>query len=69
MKKTLLRCAFVAALAVRPVLAVGPAFAGELKLTMQNGRVTIIADNVPAAADPAGVGARRPDDRSSTPTR
>jgi hypothetical protein len=44
MKKTLLRCAFGAALAAG--LSV-PASAGELKLTMQDGRVTIIADNVP----------------------
>src|SRR5689334_24538982 len=44
MKKTILRCAFLAALALglsRPVVA------GELKLSMQDGRVTIIADNVP----------------------
>ena len=44
MKKTLLRCAFVAALAFG---FSAPASAGELKLTMQDGRVTIIADNVP----------------------
>jgi hypothetical protein len=44
MKKSLLRCAFVAALACG---LSGPASAGDLKLTMQNGRVTIIADNVP----------------------
>ena len=44
MKKTLLRCAFVAALAFGFCV---PASAGELKLTMQDGRVTIIADNVP----------------------
>jgi hypothetical protein len=44
MKNSLLRCAFVAALACG--LSV-PASAGELKLTMQDGRVTIIADNVP----------------------
>ena len=44
MTRTILRCAFLAALAVglsRPVSA------GELKLSMQNGRVTVIADNVP----------------------
>jgi len=44
MTRTILRCAFLAALAVglsRPV------FAGELKLSMQDGRVTVIADNVP----------------------
>jgi hypothetical protein len=44
MTRTILRCAFLAALAVglsRPV------FAGELKLSMQEGRVTVIADNVP----------------------
>jgi hypothetical protein len=44
MKNTLLRCAFVAALAGG---FSAPASAGELKLTMQDGRVTIIADNVP----------------------
>ena len=44
MKKTLLRCACAAALACG---VAGPASAGELKLTMQGGRVTIIADNVP----------------------
>ena len=44
MKKSLLRCAFVAALACG---LSAPASAGDLKLTMQNGRVTIIADNVP----------------------
>ncbi len=44
MNKTILRCAF--ALAVACGLSV-PASAGELKLTMQGGRVTIIADNVP----------------------
>lgn len=47
MKKTLLRCGFVAALAVGVSLAAAPALAGELKLTMQNGRVTIVADDVP----------------------
>jgi hypothetical protein len=47
MKKTLLRCAFVAAAAVAVSLSARPAAAGELKLTMQNGRVTIVADNVP----------------------
>ena len=36
---------------------------------MQNGRVTLIAADVPAPADPAGMGARRPDDASSTPRR
>lgn len=44
MTKTLLRCAFLAALAVGVSL---PVSAGELKLTMQDGRVTVIADNVP----------------------
>jgi hypothetical protein len=44
MKKTILRCAILAALAGG--LSV-PAIAGELKLTMQDGRVTLIADNVP----------------------
>src|SRR5262245_32679030 len=44
MMKTLLRCVFLAALAVGVSL---PASAGELKLTMQNGRVTLVADNVP----------------------
>ena len=47
MKKTLLRCGFVAAIAIGISLAARPAAAGELKLTMQNGRVTIVADNVP----------------------
>ena len=50
MKNILLRGAFVAALATAfslPSGLSGPAFAGELKLSMQNGRVTIIADNVP----------------------
>jgi hypothetical protein len=44
MKKSLLRCALVAALACGLST---PASAGDLKLSMQNGRVTIIADNVP----------------------
>jgi hypothetical protein len=44
MKMTLLRSAFAAALALGVSV---PASAGELKLTMQDGRVTIIADNVP----------------------
>jgi hypothetical protein len=44
MKNHLLRCAFAAALALGVSL---PAAAGELKLSMQNGRVTIVADNVP----------------------
>src|SRR5918994_5733686 len=44
MKKTILRCAFLAALAVG---IAGPSSAGELKLTMQDGRVMLIADNVP----------------------
>ena len=44
MKNHLLRCAFVAALAIGVSV---PAAAGELKLSMQNGRVTIVADNVP----------------------
>jgi hypothetical protein len=44
MKKTILSCAFLAAL-VGGVSV--PAVAGELKLTMQDGRVTLIADNVP----------------------
>jgi hypothetical protein len=47
MKKTLLRYGFVAAAAIGASLAAWPAAAGELKLTMQNGRVTIVADNVP----------------------
>ena len=47
MKNTLLRGAFVAALATALSSLSGPAFAGDLKLSMQNGRVTIIADNVP----------------------
>jgi len=44
MHKSILRCVFLAAVTV--ALA-GPASAGELKLSMQDGRVTIIADNVP----------------------
>jgi len=44
MTSKLLRCVFLAALAAA---ISGPAWAGELKLTMQNGRVTLIADNVP----------------------
>jgi hypothetical protein len=44
MKNVFLRCAFLAALAGG--LAV-PASAGDLKLSMQDGRVTIVADNVP----------------------
>jgi hypothetical protein len=44
MKKTLLRCAFVATLAAGVSVS---ASAGGLKLSMQDGRVTLIADNVP----------------------
>src|SRR5213078_959613 len=44
MTKFLLRCAFLAVLAAA---VAAPASAGELKLTMQDGRVTIQADNVP----------------------
>ncbi|HXT28387.1 MAG TPA: hypothetical protein VN716_03885 [Vicinamibacterales bacterium] len=44
MKKNFLRCALLAALAVG--LAT-PAFAGGLKLTMKDGRVTLIAEDVP----------------------
>lgn len=44
MKNMILRCALLAAVAVGISI---PASAGELKLTMQNGRVTLIADNVP----------------------
>jgi hypothetical protein len=44
MTKIFLRCVFLAALAVAVST---PVFAGELKLTMQDGRVTLIADNVP----------------------
>lgn len=44
MKNMMLRCVLLAAVAVG--LSV-PAAAGELKLTMANGRVTLIADNVP----------------------
>jgi hypothetical protein len=47
MKNTLVRCAFLAALAGGASLLPGSASAGELKLSMQNGRVTILADNVP----------------------
>jgi hypothetical protein len=42
--KTLLRCAFVAALALG---LAAPANAGDLKLTIENGRVTLIAQDVP----------------------
>ena len=44
MTKPILRCVFLAALTVASAAS---ASAGELKLTMQDGRVTIIADNVP----------------------
>jgi len=44
MKITVLRCAFLAA--VMTAVSI-PASAGELKLTMQDGRVTLMADNVP----------------------
>ncbi len=44
MKSTLLRCVFVAAIGCGLSTA---AFAGDLKMSMQNGRVTIVADNVP----------------------
>jgi hypothetical protein len=44
MKKTMLRCAILAALACG---LSAPASAQELKLTMQDGRVTLIANNVP----------------------
>jgi hypothetical protein len=44
MKKTVLRCAFLAALGCG---LSAPASAGDLKLTMQDGRVTIIAVDVP----------------------
>ena len=44
MKHTMLRCAFLAALACG---LSSQAAASELKLSMQDGRVTIIADNVP----------------------
>ena len=44
MKHTMLRCAFLAALACG---LANQAVAGELKLSMQDGRVTIMADNVP----------------------
>jgi len=42
--KTLLRCGFVAALALG---LASPASAGDLKLTIENGRVTLIAQDVP----------------------
>jgi hypothetical protein len=45
MMKNFLRCALLAALVVG--MSVIPASAGELKLSMQNGRVTLVADNVP----------------------
>ena len=44
MKKTLLRCACLAVVLAAVSI---PASAGELKLTMQDGRVTLVADNVP----------------------
>jgi|SRR5215831_20237608 len=44
MTSKLLRCVFLAAVAAAVAV---PASAGELKLTMQDGRVTLIADNVP----------------------
>ena len=44
MKNKLLRCVFLAAMACG---LSAPAFAGDLKLSMQNGRVTIIAVDVP----------------------
>ncbi|HYT74230.1 MAG TPA: hypothetical protein VEL79_05745, partial [Vicinamibacterales bacterium] len=44
MKQTTLRCVFLAALGCGLSL---PASAGDLRLTMNAGRVTIIADNVP----------------------
>src|SRR5260221_3397289 len=47
MKNTLLRCACVAALAGGVWLVPSASSGGELKLSMQNGRVTIVADAVP----------------------
>jgi hypothetical protein len=44
MKMKLLRCVFVAAIGCGIAIA---ASAGDLKMSMQNGRVTIMADNVP----------------------
>src|SRR4051812_26389732 len=44
MKQNFLRCALLAALAVG---LASPAWAGELKLTMNDGRITLIADDVP----------------------
>ena len=44
MKSNFLRCAILAAMAWG---IASPVSAGELKLTMQDGRVTLIADNVP----------------------
>jgi hypothetical protein len=44
MRLKLLRCVFVAAIACGLATA---ASAGDLKMSMQNGRVTIMADNVP----------------------
>jgi hypothetical protein len=44
MKNTLVRCAFFAALACGLSI---PASAGDLKLSMKDGRVTVIGDNVP----------------------
>ena len=44
MKNIFLRCVLLAAMAAAIST---PALAGELKLTMQDGRVTLVADNVP----------------------
>ena len=44
MKNMMLRCVLLAAMAVGFSV---PASAGDLKLTMANGRVTLVADNVP----------------------
>jgi hypothetical protein len=44
MKQLILRCVLLAAFATAWAV---PASAGELKLSMQDGRVTILADNVP----------------------
>ena len=55
--KTLLRCALATALAAS---VSAPAAAGELRLTMANGRVTLVAHDVTVREIPRGMGPRRP---------
>ena len=55
--KMFLRCALATALAAS---VSAPAAAGELRLTMANGRVTLIAARRHGSRDPRGVGPRRP---------